>query len=168
MDGKTAAETSSDRTSFPGKRERKRHWDVQRFFYELGSISQIRIILLLQPANSPDTDANDAAFYRSLEYVLGETRQQRPVEVTHDFLLQSGQPSRTMMQPPWVEFLTPRRSTFRPFWEPRETTTMRARITGTSCRLEPTSGGTDRDQVPLELWPKFCGSPSAVPTIIRI
>ena len=43
-----------------------------------------------------------------------------------------------------------------------------ARITGTSCRLEPTSGGTDRDQVPLELWPKFCGSPSAVPTIIGI
>ncbi len=43
-----------------------------------------------------------------------------------------------------------------------------ARITGTACRLEPTSGGTDRHQVPLELWPKFCGSPSAVPTIIRI
>ncbi len=43
-----------------------------------------------------------------------------------------------------------------------------ARITGTSCRLEPTSGATDRYQVPLELWPKFCGSPSAVPTIIRI
>ena len=43
-----------------------------------------------------------------------------------------------------------------------------ARITGTSCQLEPTSGATDRYQVPLELWPKFCGSPSAVPTIIRI
>jgi hypothetical protein len=43
-----------------------------------------------------------------------------------------------------------------------------ARITGTSYRLEPRSGATDRYQVPLELWPKFCGSPSAVPTIIRI
>ena len=75
-----------------------------------------------------------------------------------------------MMQPPWVDFLTSRRSTFRPFWQQRETmtTSMRARITGTSCRLEPTSGGADRDQVPLELWPKSCGSPSAVPTIIRI
>jgi hypothetical protein len=41
-----------------------------------------------------------------------------------------------------------------------------ARITGTSCQLEPRSGATDRYQVPLELWPKFCGSPSAVPTII--
>jgi hypothetical protein len=35
----------------------------------------------MQPANSPDTNANDAAFYRSLEYVLGETRQQRPIEL---------------------------------------------------------------------------------------
>ena len=35
-------------------------------------------------------------------------------------------------------------------------------------QLEPTSGGTDRYQVALELWPKFCGTPSAVPTIIRI
>ena len=43
-----------------------------------------------------------------------------------------------------------------------------ARITGTSCRLEPRSGATDRYQVPLELWQKFCGSPSAVPTIIGI
>ena len=43
-----------------------------------------------------------------------------------------------------------------------------ARITGTSYRLEPRSGATDRYQVPLELWPKFCGSPSAVLTIIRI
>ena len=40
-----------------------------------------RLILLLQPANSPDTNANDAAFYRSLEYVLGETRQQKPIEL---------------------------------------------------------------------------------------
>ena len=43
-----------------------------------------------------------------------------------------------------------------------------ARITGTSCRLEPTSGGTDRDYVPLELFPKFRGSPPGVPTIIGI
>jgi hypothetical protein len=50
-----------------------------------------------------------------------------------------------MMQLPWVEFLTLWRSTFNPFWQPRETMTMRARITRTSCRLEPTSGGTDRD-----------------------
>ena len=43
--------------------------------------TRARIILLLQPANSPDTNANDAAFYRSLEYVLGETRQQKPIEL---------------------------------------------------------------------------------------
>ena len=43
-----------------------------------------------------------------------------------------------------------------------------ARITRTSCQVEPTSGGTDRGHVPLELWPKFCGSPSAVPTIIQM
>ena len=43
--------------------------------------TRARIILLLQPANTPDTNANDAAFYRSLEYVLGETRQQRPIEL---------------------------------------------------------------------------------------
>ena len=43
--------------------------------------TRARIILLLQPANSPDTNANDAAFYRSLEHVLGETRQQRPIEL---------------------------------------------------------------------------------------
>jgi hypothetical protein len=69
------------------------------------SISQVRILLLLQPANSPDTDANDAAFYRSLEYVLGKTRQQRPVEVTQDFLpsVTAAFKTRnydTMMQPP--------------------------------------------------------------------
>jgi hypothetical protein len=41
--------------------------------------TRARVILLLQPANSPDTNANDAAFYRSLEYVLGENRPERPV-----------------------------------------------------------------------------------------
>ena len=43
-----------------------------------------------------------------------------------------------------------------------------ARITGTSCRLELTSGGTDRHRVALELWPKFCASSSAQPSIIVI
>jgi hypothetical protein len=43
-------------------------------------VCSTRIILLLQPANSPDTNASDsdAAFYRSLEYVLGE---QKPIEL---------------------------------------------------------------------------------------
>jgi hypothetical protein len=140
------------------------------FGCELRSISQIRIILLLQPANSPDTDANDAAFYRSLEYVLGETRQQRPVEVTQDFLpsvraafknydaasmgrvsdsdvkaLESTSPAHWQHAGPGIAGDSGSRG--------KQGSTMRARrgrITGTSCRLEPTSSGTqpgrsDRD-----------------------
>jgi hypothetical protein len=144
------------------------------FGCELRSISQVRITLLLHPANSPDTNAkqgngevplhslvNDAAFYRSLEYVLGETRQQRPVEVTQDLLpsvraafknsdaatmgrvfdsdvkaLEST--SRAQHAGPGIAGHSGSR-------RGKQRSTMRARrITGASCRLEPTSSGTGR------------------------
>lgn len=54
---------------------------LQKLCHNTKQGTRARIILLMQPANSPDTNANDAAFYRSLEYVLGETRQQRPIEL---------------------------------------------------------------------------------------
>ena len=57
---------------------------LQRLCKNARGDAHARVELVLQPANSPDTNSNDAAFYRSLHCILGVNRQSKAIPFTKE------------------------------------------------------------------------------------